>query len=263
MTDFDFPASGVRPAAPDASGVRPAAPDASGVRPAAPDADDTDAETPFAAFGPDAGEDAQDAPEKKAAALKTRNRHLHSRFASERRLEEIVDWEWEPGAAYHVISMGDVDALSFLRFALRQQPLECCILSTWCMSRPDIAELRRWLELGRIGRLDTYVGEIFKGTYAPEWDHLVALHKAHGGRAAIFRNHTKTITGFGPKFAFVAEGSANVNTNPRAEQTVVTVDRGLALFYKEFFDGIVSFDRSFDGWAPYGPWLGATGEPPK
>ena len=67
----------------------------------------------------------------------------------------------------------------------------------------------------------------------------------------MFRNHAKVFCGFGERFDFTIESSANVNTNPRTENTVITLDTGLALFYKEFFDGIVSFERNFDGWMPY------------
>ena len=67
----------------------------------------------------------------------------------------------------------------------------------------------------------------------------------------MFRNHAKVYCGFGDRFDFVIESSANINTNPRTENTVITIDTGLAEFYKEFFDGIVSFERNFDSWEPY------------
>ena len=118
------------------------------------------------------------------------------------------------------------------------------------MALQDIEELDRYLTLGQIGRLDSYVGEIFKGSYNNEWLRLTDLHNRHGGRVAIFRNHAKVYVGFGERFNFVIESSANINTNPRTEQTAITVDTGLAEFYKGFFDGIVSFERNFDGWKP-------------
>jgi hypothetical protein len=49
----------------------------------------------------------------------------------------------------------------------------------------------------------------------------------------------------------VIESSANVNTNPRSEQTVITVDSELANWYKEIFDGVKSFERNFDEVKPY------------
>ena len=59
------------------------------------------------------------------------------------------------------------------------------------------------------------------------------------------------MAGFGDRFAFAIESSANVNTNPRCEQTVITIDRGLAEFYKDFYDGINDFDGLYKDWKPY------------
>ena len=60
------------------------------------------------------------------------------------------------------------------------------------------------------------------------------------------------MAGFGERFDFAIESSANVNTNPRSEATVVTIDTDLARWYKaEIFDNIQSFNRDFDGWQPY------------
>ena len=206
------------------------------------------------AWGAPQRESSAAAPETKkprSACLKTHDRHLFRRLTSERQLEETLDWEFEEGTAYHVISGGDIDSLSFLKHALRQQPLEYLAMSKWCMALRDIEELERFISLGRIGRLDSYVGEIFKGSYMKEHARLSALHARHGGRIAVFRNHSKVFCGFGAKFDFVVESSANVNTNPRTENTVITVGTPLALFYKGFFDGIRSFERDFDGWQPY------------
>lgn len=181
----------------------------------------------------------------------TKTKQFYRRFLSERQIEDVVEWDFEDGAAYHVISGGDVDSLSFLTHVLRQQKLEYLALSTWCMALQDVEELERYLALGRIGRIDCYVGEIFKKTYNNEYCRLIDMHRKYGGRVAIFRNHSKVFCGFGEKFDFAIESSANINTNPRTENTCTTIDTGLALFYKAFFDGIVSFERNFDDWQPY------------
>jgi hypothetical protein len=183
--------------------------------------------------------------------IKTGDNHFFRRFKSERELEEILDWELESGAAYHVISGGDIDSLSFLKFVLRQWPLEYCLLSTWCMALQDVEELGRYLRLGRIKRLDCYVGEIFKGSYRNEWDRLCEIMREYNGRVCVFRNHSKIYAGFSGETGIVIESSANINTNPRTENTVITVNYQLARFYKDFFDGIKSFDREFDNWAKY------------
>ncbi len=71
-------------------------------------------------------------------------------------------------------------------------------------------------------------------TYLPEIEGV--------GRIAVFKNHSKIYAGFGPKFAFAVESSANINTNPRTENGCITIDRGIYEFYREFFDGIKSFE---------------------
>ena len=62
----------------------------------------------------------------------------------------------------------------------------------------------------------------------------------------MFRNHSKVMTIIGERFDCVIESSANVNTNPRSENTVLTVDRQLAADYVQLFNGIKSFARDFD-----------------
>ena len=49
----------------------------------------------------------------------------------------------------------------------------------------------------------------------------------------------------------IQHSSANLNTNPRTEQTAVTADAGLFHFYADFFDGIESFNDNFSSWAPW------------
>lgn len=70
----------------------------------------------------------------------------------------------------------------------------------------------------------------------------MAAKKWGGGRVAFFRNHSKIYAGIGPKFAFGIETSANVNTNPRTENGCITISEEIYRFYKEYFDGITSFE---------------------
>lgn len=179
---------------------------------------------------------------------KTVNYHKTRRVTSELNLEESLPWHFENGASYHCISQGDVDSLTYLRVIVKQQKIKYLIISTWCMSRTDIEEIAGWVEKGYVEKLDFYVGEIFTSRYAQEFVFLKEFCDIHGCRVALFRNHSKVMAGFGERFDFAIESSANVNTNPRCEQTTITVDSGLAHFYKEFYDGIKSIEHSFDDW---------------
>lgn len=174
-----------------------------------------------------------------------RNRHLFHRLNSERMLEEILPADIEIGASYHFISGGDVDSFSFLQWMLRKTRVDRLLCSTWCIAKTDIEEFHRQIRLGNIGRLDFYVGEILPGSFPEEYAQICEICKDSGGRVAVFRNHSKVMAATFQDLGFVIESSANINTNPRTEQTVVTFDRPLADFYFDFYDKIISFDKNW------------------
>jgi hypothetical protein len=183
--------------------------------------------------------------------LKRKTANQYRRAFSETKLLELLDPVLEPENTYHVISGGDVDSLSYIKHILRAGPLDYLLLSTWCMSLDDVLQLAEWINAGRIGRIDAYVGEIFPGSYSKEHAELKNLLEPIGGRVCVFKNHSKIYAGIGPGTAFAVESSANINTNPRTEQTAITVSRAAFDFYKEFFDGVNSFTKDFKNWTPW------------
>lgn len=188
----------------------------------------------------------------KSRLLKRTNRNIKKRSNSEAALIELFKGEnFSNGESYHVISGGDIDSLSFLKIILNKQRLEYCLFSTWCMAMEDVLQLEAWIDEGKIKRIDAYVGEIFPNTYALQYQKLKEVVIKTQGRVAVFRNHAKIYAGIGDKFAFAIASSANVNTNPRVENTCVSIDKELYLFYKDFFDGIHGFNRDCDNWVKY------------
>ena len=188
---------------------------------------------------------------KSVAVKRTKERHFERRINSELALEGELPWHFEPGSTYHCISFGDVDSLTYLRVIVKQQRLRYALLSTWCMAITDAEEIKQWMDAGYIERMDFYVGEIFTKQYAGVYQFIKENCLRNGGRIAVFRNHSKVMAGFGERFDFAIASSANVNTNPRCENTTITVNTEVARFYKDFFDGIKGFNRDFDGWSPF------------
>lgn len=168
-------------------------------------------------------------------------------FSKVRMLEAMRYITLESNTTYNFITAGDVDSLSYLKVVLNQHSLDYCLLSTWCMAAEDILQIQQWHEEGRIRKIDMYLGEIFKSSYKVEWMMVRDWYHAHpdAGRYATFRNHSKIYAGcnYDEGFYFGIQTSANINTNPRTEQGSITVSKGLFDFYKEYFDGIVSFDK--------------------
>lgn len=187
------------------------------------------------------------------AVFKTMSTQRKMRLLSEAALDAALPWhlETQEGTAYHCLSSGDVDALSYLRHIVKDQRLDYVCLTTWCMATSDAKEMLEWVQRGDVGRIDFYVGEIFKNGYRGCLDVLDEICKLSGGRVARFRNHSKMMLFFGERYSGVIESSANVDTNPRTEQTCITIDRGLAEFYLDYFDGIRDFDGRYEQCQPW------------
>ena len=210
------------------------------------------------------------APEGEKPSIKVSHRyghrHISRKAKSEEALSKALDWYFKPGDCYHCFSFGDVDALTYFKHVLRQERVLYLALSTWCMAGEDVDDLREWHRRGMLGRVDFYMGEIFPGSYPEVYDAVVDFVAECGGRLTVFRNHSKIMAIVGERFDVLIESSANVNTNPRSENTVLTVDSDLVAHYVELLNGINSFDRTTDGVALYqiperrGPaWIAGSG----
>ncbi len=183
----------------------------------------------------------------KAVAIARKAQRLTLRRAkSESVLSDILPATLEPDTSYHVISHGDVDALSYLIHILRTQPLSRVLIATWCMAMPDIEYLRGELENYRIDHVDFVLGEIFPSTYPDEYEAVKRMQDDGIATMKIARCHAKIMAGSDPDsgFYFAIESSANVNTNPRIEQTAIHASRDLHDFYVDFFNGLKSIDAA-------------------
>lgn len=187
----------------------------------------------------------------RARAITTRTRQNARRAKSEAVLADVLPAEPANGHSYHVISHGDVDALSYLAHCVKAWPLDYVLISTWCMAMTDVDQLLCWLDTGRVGFLEFCCGEIFPTQYPDEADRLFRL-EANGGdvKIAIARNHAKVLLGKNDDLGvyLTIESSANVNTNPRIEQACLTLDQELFEFYQGFFAGLKTVYQN-----PYAP----------
>lgn len=183
---------------------------------------------------------------KSAKVLRTRQRHELRRATAEKTLASILPARFERDVTYHVLSHGDIDALSYLRHAIATSGyFDLVLISTWCIAMPDLLELRRWLDSGQIDRLELYGGEIFPSQYPDEYALATRMADDFGMRLTVARNHAKIMlaSNRASDTNLVMEGSANVNTNPRIEQTAVSNDAALLEFYLDFFRGLKTIDR--------------------
>lgn len=192
----------------------------------------------------------------KARACRTHQRAIMRKAMSEQHMNEVLDWHLKDGYTYHCISGGDVDFLTYMRGIVKQHPLEYCLFSTWCMAMEDAQEIGEWLHRGMVKLVDVYVGEIFIQHYMAIFDYLADLLPQYGGRLCMQRNHAKVMAGYwkdtrGRIHGVAVTSSANINTNPRIEQAVITVDKDVADFYKGFFDDLKPKNAWPLAWPPW------------
>lgn len=184
--------------------------------------------------------------QRQARAQRTASRVNLRRLKTEKHLAEILPARITAGDTWDVISHGDVDSLSYLRHALNGVThFDHVLISTWCIARADLEEIRAWLDAGRIDQFDLYAGEIFPNQYGDEYELMKSLQATYGCGFSVARNHSKVTlaANVADGYRLAMRSSANVNTNPRIEQTTITCDDSLHAFYLDFFNGIRSIDR--------------------
>lgn len=192
----------------------------------------------------------EDKPE--SVGMKKRQSHTTRRAFSEQAMNKILDWHLEKGMTYHIISGGDIDALTYIRGIIKQQKLDYLLISTWSMGMTDAIEIGGWVSQGLVKRLDLYVGDLFMGAYSDIYHYFAdEVMPDTGGRVCIIRNHSKVTVGYGDKFNFAVASSANLNTNPRIETTTITVDTEVADFYKTFYDTLKPYNEWVAEWSPW------------
>lgn len=205
----------------------------------------------FAGFDPAtvAAIEAANARERQATGVARAQRAAHRlhvrRAKAQATLAEILPERFTPGESWHVISHGDIDALSYLAHAIRATHFDYVAISTWCIARPDLEQISAWLDAGRIDHFELYAGEIFPSQYTDEHELAQQMVATYGIRLCIARNHSKLIlaSNEADDYHLVMEGSANVNTNPRIEQTAIHCSAELLTFYRDFYRGLRSIDR--------------------
>jgi len=182
-------------------------------------------------------------------AMQATHRFHTRRANAEAVLADVLPDSFADGESWHVISGGDVDSMSFAIHVMADRDVEYMLFSTWCMAMRDVEQIRDWIEAGRIERVDAYVGEIFCNQYPDEFAVLCDAVRICDGRVATFKNHSKIMLFDTGSQKIAIESSANINTNPRTENTAIHASSELFDFYKAFFDGIKPFNnKDFASW---------------
>ena len=123
-----------------------------------------------------AGKEEEERQDGNARAQRAAHRMQVRRAKAEAQLAEILPDRFQAGDSWHVVSHGDIDALSYLTHALKGVPyFDYVAISTWCVARTDLEQIAAWLDAGRIDQFDLYAGEIFPSQYGDEHEYMLEL----------------------------------------------------------------------------------------
>ena len=183
---------------------------------------------------------------RKTAVCEISDRTLCRRAWGVQKLLECIGMNpVNDGTSLHIMTGGNVDTLSMLKgLLLHIKRIKRLLISTWVISSEDVLQLDEYLRGGVIENLEVYVGEIYPSQYKVEWQMLrETMAKHNQERLCYFANHAKVMAveaADGGKY--VIESSANLNTNPRNENCIITKSDELCDFYFDYYKDIRSYN---------------------
>jgi hypothetical protein len=118
-----------------------------------------------------------------------------------------------------------------------------CYVSTWTMARAHALNMLAMLDSGELASLSVMTDPYFKRRESAVANTLITGLLARGQRFVAFKNHVKAAilaSADGTRMVSVV-GSANLSSQPRAENFTLSTDPGLYRFLRdEFFEEMLS-----------------------
>jgi hypothetical protein len=174
-----------------------------------------------------------------ARALRRMARRQYERVLQQQALLDVLEEAPRAGESVHVVSDAKFDFWTWVPAMLtwlgRTESLYC---STWTLSRTNATELFEVWDSGKIGTAHFLTGTYFKRRETAVYAMLLEGIRKRSGRYRAFQNHAKVLLLDAPREEawITVEGSANLTSNPRTEQYVITNDRGLWDFHREWME---------------------------
>jgi len=180
-----------------------------------------------------------DMPAQRATTISPRRRY--ERVLQQQALAEVMPTPPAPGESVHVLSAAKFDFWTWVPAMIEwidhTADLYC---STWTLNRPNAVEFFEIWDAGQIGTAHFLTGLYFKRRESAVYAYLLEGIRQRGGRYRALRNPAKVLLLNNPdrNAWLTVEGSANLTSNPRLEQYIITNDRGLYEFHRGWMDEV-------------------------
>lgn len=116
--------------------------------------------------------------------------------------------------------------------------------STWTMNRNNVEIIMQLYDKKKIKKVTILTGVYFKQRESAVYAQLVDGLISRGQRFKCFENHSKITLLTNNKKYIVVEGSANFTSNPRVEQYVITNNKEVYNFHKDWMEDIIANHKS-------------------
>jgi hypothetical protein len=159
----------------------------------------------------------------------------------ETHLSQVMGAAPAAGESVHIVSGGKFDFWTWVPVMLDWiKCTDALYCSTWTLSRPNALDLFAVHDAGQVakGQIHFLTGLYFKRRETAVFNLLLDGITSRGGRYRAFENHAKVLllSNAASGIWIVVEGSANLNANPRMEQYVLTNDKELHAFHRNWMD---------------------------
>ena len=195
-------------------------------------------QTNFSFLPPDQALEDRGLPEGRTLTRKNVKREL-KKAGRLKNVAKILTALPPPGSSTHIIGNGAYDFFDWIPHLqeLMGKPAHGWF-STWTMNRGNALDLLELFDAGRLASLTMLTGLYFKRREASVYATLLEGIQERGQRYLAFLNHTKLILLQAGGDYITVEGSANLTSNPRLEQYVISNDRELLEFHVEWIEGL-------------------------
>lgn len=156
----------------------------------------------------------------------------------EKKIEEVINELPKEKEYFHIISDGSFDYFKIIKRILEIKEGNFILYaSTWTMNYCNVDELLSFIKLGRLKEVCIITGEYLRQQEPLVFETLKqGLYESGVGRLNAFKNHCKIIAMTNGEDYFVCEGSANFTANPRAEQHIITNNKEVYEFHKDWMN---------------------------
>ena len=149
-----------------------------------------------------------------------------------------------PGISYHMVTNARFDFWDFVPTLLKMAApavAEEFYASTWILNRRNAVELLQLYDEGKLRKIGFLTGIYFKRRESATFATLYEGLSARGQRFRACLNHSKFFTMLlTDGTALTCESSANFTENGNIETHVLTHDRGLFEFHREWVEELLT-----------------------